>query len=248
MRKAMLLILSTLLAGTACEKAPVSPQAGQGGFSTVAGIARKPAEGATVYLYRPGMDLRGPPFTKIGPLGPDGSFSADLPAGNYLFILRQRGGTEETGPVREGDLKSDPVPVTVEAGKPVSIDLNAYVKTGNAKEAFGEAVKWPTSFSGTITDTSGNPVEGVRVHVYDHVQMSERPRYVSPRTGPDGKFTISLPEGGTFYLCARDKYGGPPKVGDLYGRYDKGTVEPSALIISEGQNLERVDMVVHTVW
>lgn len=247
MKKAIFIMAVLLSAVWGCEKAPEKP-AKDGGFATVSGTARRPAEGATVYMYRPGDDLKGPPFTKIGPLGPDGSFSADLPAGKYLFILRQRTGEEETGPVREGDLKSDPVPVTVEAGKPLSVDLNAYVKTGNVKESFGEAVKWPTSFTGTVTDPDGKPLEGVRVHVYDHVQMSERPKYVSPRTGPDGRYKISLPEGGTFYLCARDKYGGPPKVGDLYGRYDKGTLEPSALVITEGQAIERVDIVVHTVW
>lgn len=246
MRKVFLLLLC-LAALAACDAKPGASKADTG-FSTVSGTARKPAEGATIYLYRPGDDLRGPPFTRIGPIGPDGAFSIDLPAGNYIFVLRQRVGEEDTGPVREGDLKSDPVAVTVEADKPLSIDINAYLKSGNVKESFGEAVKWPTMITGIVADASGKPVEGVRVHAYDHVQMSERPKFVSPRTGPDGRFTLALPEGGTFYLCARDKYGGPPKVGDLYGRYDKGTVEPSAVIVSEGQTLDKVDIVVHAVW
>lgn len=232
----------------ACEKPTASPPGTQGGMSTVSGTARRPADGATLYLYHPGQDLRGPPFTKIGPLGPDGGFSIDLPAGNYIFVLRQRVADEETGPVKEGDLKSDPINVKVEADKPLSLDINAYIKTGNVKEAFGEGVQWPTAISGLVTDSGGKPVEGVRVHAYDHVQMSERPKYVSARTGPDGRYHLALPEGGTYYLCARDKYGGPPKVGDLYGRYDKGTVEPSAVMVNEGQVADKVDIVVHTVW
>lgn len=246
MKKILIAAAAALVALTGCEKAAEAPKSG--GFSTVTGIARRPAEGATLYLYRPGDDMRGPPFTRLGPLGPDGAFSIDLPAGNYIFILRQRATEEETGPVVEGDLKSDPLNVKVEADKPLAVDINSYLKTGNIKEAFGEAVKWPTMITGMVTDASGKPAEGVRVHAYDHVQMSERPRYVSPRTGPDGRYTLALPEAGTFYLCARDKYGGPPKVGDLYGRYDKGTVEPSAVIISDGQTLEKVDIAVHTVW
>lgn len=246
MRKIALLMLALALA--ACERTSAPGSGTGGGFSTVSGMARRPAEGASIYLYRPGDDLRGPPFTRIGPIGPDGAYSIDLPAGNYIFVLRQRASDEETGPVREGDLKSDPVSVTVEAGKPLNLDINAFLKTGNVKESFGEAVKWPTAITGVVTDPSGKPVEGVRIHAYDHVQMSERPKYVSPRTGPDGRYTLSLPEGGTFYLCARDKYGGPPKVGDLYGRFDKGTVEPSAVIVSEGQLLDKVDITVHAVW
>jgi len=248
MKRLLFLMLIALLAVAGCEKAPVAPGTSKGGFATLSGTARKPADGATLYFYRPGEDLKGPPFTRIGPLGPDGGFSIDLPAGDYILVLRQRATEEDTGPVKEGDVKSDPVKVRVEADKPLSLDINAYLKTGNVKEAFGEAVKWPTMITGLITDAQGKPLEGIRVHAYDHVQMSERPKVVSPRTGPDGRYLLALPEGGTYYLCARDKYGGPPKVGDLYGRFDKGTVEPSAVILSEGQTLEKVDIVVHTVW
>jgi len=86
------------------------------------------------------------------------------------------------------------------------------------------------------------------VHVYDHVQMSERPKFVSEKTGPDGRYLIHLPEGGTYYLAARDKFGGPPKIGDLYGRYDQGTIEPSAVVLREGEQRKNVDIHVTRVW
>jgi hypothetical protein len=105
-----------------------------------------------------------------------------------------------------------------------------------------------TGLAGQILDSDGNPVEGARVHVYDHVQMSERPKYVSEKTGPDGRYLIYLPAGGTYYLAARDKFGGPPKLGDLYGRYDQGTIEPSALVIRQGEILAEVDITVTKVW
>jgi hypothetical protein len=223
-------------------------QAGGGALTKVSGVARKPAEGVTVYLYRPGDDLRGPPFSRIGPVGADGAYSVDLPPGDYIFLVRQRVDGEESGPVLDGDVKSDPVSVKVEAGKPLALDLNAFVKQGNAKESFGAPAQWKTLLGGKITDPEGKPVEGIRVQAYTHVQMSERPKFVSARTGPDGKYSLPLPEGGTFYLCARDKYGGPPKVGDLYGRYDQGTVEPSGVTIAEGQTLDNVNIIVHSVW
>ena len=105
-----------------------------------------------------------------------------------------------------------------------------------------------TGLSGRILDSDGNPVEGARIHVYDHVQMSERPKFVSEQSAPDGSYLIYLPKGGTYYLAARDKFGGPPKLGDLYGRYDQGTIEPSAVVIVDKKILKNVDITVTKVW
>lgn len=221
---------------------------GPGALAPVTGVVSMPVAGAYVQVYRPGDDLRGPPLTQLGPLGTDARFEVSLSPGEYLLVARRRGNGEDTGPVRQGDVKSDPVRVVVEAGKPLELNLLAYVKAGNAKESFGAQENWVAGVAGRVTDPEGAPVEGVRVHVYEHVQMSERPKFVSARTGPDGRYELLLPEGGTFYLCARDKYGGPPKVGDLYGRYDQGTVEPSAVIVPEDAVLPGVDITVHPVW
>ena len=43
---------------------------------------------------------------------------------------------------------------------------------------------------------TATPVEGLRIQVYDHVQMSERPKFVSEKTGPDGRYQMLLPAGG----------------------------------------------------
>ncbi|NIS77031.1 MAG: carboxypeptidase regulatory-like domain-containing protein, partial [Deltaproteobacteria bacterium] len=87
-------------------------------------------------------------------------------------------------------------------------------------KSYASPEDWNTSISGRVLDADGNPVAGARVHVYTYVQMSERPKYVGERTGADGKYTVSLPKGGTYYLAARNRFGGPPRIGDLYGRYD----------------------------
>jgi hypothetical protein len=218
------------------------------GLSKLSGAVYSPVEGAILHVYRPSEDIRGPSFTQIGPLGPDARFSLDLPPGDYLLVARRRRGGDETGPVRDGDIKSDPVRVRIEPGKPLALNLLAYIKQGNPKETLGSEADWKASVAGTIADPEGKPVEGVRVHIYEHVQMSERPKFVSAKTGPDGRYLVKLPKGGTYYLCARDKYGGPPKVGDLYGRYDKGTVEPSAVIVPETGAAKGIDITVHTVW
>lgn len=241
-----LVLLGLVIAAGGCEAPP--PSSAPPPLTTVAGTVSMPVEGAVVQVYRPGDDLRGPALTVLGPLGPDASFSVSLAPGEYVLVARRRQSGEQTGPVRSGDVKSDPVRVTVEAGKPLSLAMLAYRKVGNAKESFGTEEAWAGGIAGRILDPEGAPVEGVRVHVYDHVQMSERPKFVSARTGPDGRYEVRLPRGGTYYLSARDKYGGPPKVGDLYGRYDQGTVEPSAVIVPEEVMVKDIDITVHTVW
>ncbi len=240
----LLALAALVLAGCGREPAP-SPDAA---LVRVAGAVVRPADGVVVDVYRQGADLRGPPYTQLGPLGADAGFSMELPPGRYVLVARGRASGERTGPVRDGDLKTDPVPITVEAGKPLDLRLLAYVKRGNAKQPLGADVGWTTAIRGRVLDVEGRPVEGVRVHVYDHIQMSERPKYVSAKTGPDGRYEVQLPEGGTYYLCARDQYGGPPRVGELYGRYDQGTVDPSGVIVGDGQALEGVEITVHKVW
>ncbi len=69
-----------------------------------------------------------------------------------------------------------------------------------------------------------------------------------PPTGPDGKYVVFLPEGGTYYLAGRNKFGGPPKLGDLYGRYEDGAVDPSGVVVRNGEMLKDVDITVHKVW
>ncbi len=209
----------------------------------------EPAAGAVVDVYRPGQDLRGPPYTRLGPLGGDGRAAVELPPGEYVLVARRRRSGEEVGPVKAGDLKTDPMTVHVEPGRPLDLRMFAYRKTGNEKRPFALPGKnWTTSIRGRVLDPEGRPVEGVRVHVYDHIQMSERPRFVSAKTGPDGRYEIRLPKGGTYYLCARNRYGGPPEVGELYGRYDQGTIDPSAVIVKDGETVSGVDITVHKIW
>ncbi len=40
--------------------------------------------------------------------------------------------------------------------------------------------------------------------------MLNRPEFVSQPTGKDGKFVISFPQGGAYFLAARDMLGGTP--------------------------------------
>ncbi len=219
--------------------------------TTIEGTATTPLEDTYVFAYKEDQDVYGPAFATAGPTGPDGKFSMSLPPGRYLFISRKRTEGDVGGPVKSGDMRSKPVgPIEVKQGGS-AIDLAFLVekKVGETKTLPVKTdIETRTGLSGRILDAEGKPVAKARVHVYAYVQMSERPKYVSNETGPDGKYVVFLPEGGTFYLAARNKFGGPPKLGDLYGRYEDGTVDPSGVIIRNGEMLRDVDITVHKVW
>ncbi len=243
-----LLLLSTLillLAGCGGDgSSDTKTSSGPGGLQ---GQVTVPLEGVRLYVYQPGMDFYGPAFAISSATGEDGQFDLELPDGDYVVVARKRVGGEESGPVVAGDNRSEFIKVSVKGGV-VDLQISAPLKIGNQRNFTGDIDESRTGLAGQVLDSDGKPVVAARVHVYDHVQMSERPKFVSEKTGPDGRFLIYLPAGGTYYLAARDKFGGPPKLGDLYGRYDKGTIEPSAVVVMEGQLLKQVDITVTKVW
>lgn len=235
-----------LMVLSACTDEPTDATATIGS-GKIMGQVVSPVEGVFLYVYKPGMDLYGPAYAVSGATDADGRFSLDLPDGEYMVVARKRKTGESTGPVVAGDNRSEFMQAKV-AGGVVELNVVAPVKIGDQRRLTNDAAVTDTGLKGRVLDSDGQPVEGARVHIYDHVQMSERPKFVSEKTGPDGRYLVHLPSGGTYYLAARDKFGGPPKLGDLYGRYDQGTIEPSAVVIKEGQILEQVDITVTKVW
>ena len=241
----MLCVVMASLAGCGGdESTTVKMSSGKGHLQ---GQVTTPLEGARLYVYKPGMDLYGPAYAISTATGIDGKFDLELPDGDYVAVVRKRAGGEETGPVVAGDNRSEFIKVSVQGGI-VDMQVSAPVKIGDQRNFTGDVNESKTGLAGQVLDSDGQPVADARIHVYDHVQMSERPKFVSEKTGPDGRYLIYLPAGGTYYLAARDKFGGPPKLGDLYGRYDKGTIEPSAVVVKEGQILKQVDITVTKVW
>lgn len=243
--KALILIslISLILPIIACEK-----KKEKGGIK---GLVYRPLPKMYVYVYKEGMDLKGPAFAEVL-TDENGNFSLNLPPGKYFVVARMRKTGEVAGPVEVGDLKSEVLgPITIEEdGKMVEKNIKVFEKIGETKDialSIPDASK-KTGIEGRIIDADGKPVANARVHVYDHIQMSERPKFVSSPTGPDGKYVVYLPKGGTYYLAARDKFGGPPKVGDLYGRYDRGTIEPSGVVVRDNEVLKNIDIIVHKVW
>lgn len=243
--RVFLLILLVLSFGGCSDTAP--KESGAGGLRKVQGRVLVPLEGTYLYIYQKGMDLYGPAFSVSQATGPDGAFDLQLPEGEYVVVARKRKSGDASGPVVAGDNKSEFMNLTIR-GDLSDLTLIAPVKAGDQRQLTAAAPVSDTGLSGVIRNADGQPQEGARVHVYDHIQMSERPKYVSEKTGPDGRYLLHLPEGGTYYLAARDKFGGPPKLGDLYGRYDQGTIEPSAVVVRKGEILQEINITVTKVW
>ena len=242
----MLLVLA-VSAGCSSEQKGGGSSPSVGGQGRLKGQVVAPLEGVNLYVYKPGSDLYGPAFAISPPTGPDGSFDLELPDGDYVAVARKHKDGTAVGPIVAGDNRSEFLKVSVKGGT-VEMTVVAPVKIGDQRRLSGDAAVTRTGLAGRIVNSDGQPVEGARVHVYDHVQMSERPKFVSEKTGPDGRYLISLPAGGTYYIAARDKFGGPPKLGDLYGRYDQGTIEPSAVVVREGELLKEINITVTKVW
>ncbi len=219
-------------------------------LAVVKGKALTPLADSFLYAYREGMDLRGPAFASSQASGPDGELSLALPPGQYFLVRRKRVEGDAVGPVRTGDYRSEIIgPVTVRSGQEITRDFVASLKVGETKTLPAlSRVPAETGITGKVLDSDGSAVQGARVQAYMHPQMSERPKYVSEASGVDGSYALFFPEGGTYYLAARDKFGGPPKIGELYGRYDDGTIEPSAVYVKDGEVLEDVDIWVHKIW
>jgi len=242
---AAILLSAVLAAGCAGP----SMEAKRTGLTGVSGTVFAPAEGAYIYVYKKGANPHGPAEVILpAPTGADGTFSVELPPGEYTLVARRRSTLDNAGPLSPGDQRSDPVDVTVSAGGAAKVDLPLNVKADMEMRSFVPPKEWNTSIAGTVKDPDGRPVQGARVHVYTYVQMSERPKYVSERTGPDGRYVVYLPKGGTYYLAARDRFGGPPRIGDLYGRYDEGSINPTGVVLRDGEKKEGIDISVFRVW
>jgi hypothetical protein len=224
-------------------------KAGSSSGTGVAGTIYSPVEGVYVYVYKKGADPHGPAEVILpAPTFADGNFSVELPPGEYTLVARRRANRDSAGPLSPGDQRSDPVDVTVTAGGISRSNLVLNVKEDSGLLSFVSPNGWTTIIAGTVKDADGKPLAGARVHVYTYVQMSERPKYVSERTGPDGKYLVFLPKGGTYYLAARDRFGGPPRIGDLYGRYDEGSINPMGVVVRDGEKREGIDISVFRVW
>ncbi len=152
----------------------------------------------------------------------DGNFTVKLMAGKYYIGMLKREAGAAPGPPREGE-------EFYFAGDEQS-GLEKYSIADQEEKDVGRVSGVPPdSFNviGELFTVQGVVLNGVTRQPYGgSVIMAKtalnipRPEYISPLVGPDGKFTMGLAAGRSYYLVARQTIAGSrPRPGDYIGTY-----------------------------
>ena len=208
----------------------------------------QPVQNAIVMIYPDlSSQLKGMGLGTASPTDQQGYFEAPIPSGTYYLVVRVRQSGQMAGPLKAGDLfgylPGNPLAIKDGAVASVHIPLIEVPEKVDlhAADMFGN-----TLVKGQILDPKGQPVADIQVLLYDDPMMLNRPLYVSQRTGADGRYQLSFPKGGRYYLAARNELGGTPAPGELYGRY-QGAPDHS-IRIKTGQVLEGLEIIVDEVY
>jgi hypothetical protein len=177
------------------------------------------------------------------PTDDQGIFEAEVQPGTYYLVARKRNSGQFMGPLRDGDYFGfyPANPLVVKEGELARVAV-AMLEVPEKVSRLADSMFGATSISGKVVDAVGQPVVGIRVLLYGDQMMLNRPLYVSQPSAADGSFILSFPNGGIYYLAARDVLGGPPAPGQMYGRY-LGSRDGSVRVRS-GQKLSGIELVV----
>jgi hypothetical protein len=204
--------------------------------------------GAHVYAYRdPGKNFIGVADYVSRGTAEDGSFTMEVPPGEYYFVSRKRASGVNYGPVKTGDFydhQSGPEPVRVTAGRYVNLEFHLVEMTEPMFfQVFSEAArKTDTGIRGTILDENGRPAHGAFATAYASSDMKRLPDFVSTLTGDDGRFVLFLPDGGTWYLGARSHARGTPRPGEPVGKFE-GSGDHSVQV-RKGSFLDGIEIIL----
>ena len=206
-----------------------------------------PLEGATVMLYLgDGRDFKGIAYAVSPPTDTEGRFALfGLLDTEYYVVVRKRAGGRLAGPLAPGDYYGfyPHNPLRLEQGRRAEIAIEVIAKS---EEGSGGTILSTTRIEGMVVDQEGRPLPGLYAFVYpDRIMSHAKPLAISAPTGPEGRFTISLERGGTFYLGARERYGINPQPGEYYGKYT-GRADHS-IETKEGRVRKGVTIVVDRI-
>ncbi len=208
----------------------------------------QPITGVVLTVYTDlNTQLKGMGLGMTAPSDETGYVEMALSAGTYYLVARKRNSGQFSGPLQAGDFFGYYAgnPLVIKEGEVARIGIDM-VEVPQKVERLAGKLFGQTSVRGRILNAVGSPVAGVRVLLYADAVMLNRPRYVSQPSNAAGEYVLSFPKGGTYYLAARDKLGGAPGPGELYGRYIGS--QDSSIQIKTGQALRGIDLLVEEMW
>ena len=205
-----------------------------------------PVADAHVSLYSSGdRNIRGLGLATFSS-DSDGRFRFDVQPGRYVVAARKRVAGGGRMPLRKNDLFCFNLAGSLELneGSALSIEISCYskdhpeeilapgvsLKRERADRVVYRTVAAPrsrTAVTGTVSDLSGVPKEGLTVTAYrrepgvpfqmHHVRQASAHMAV---TDSQGRFTLQLEGKSSYYLVARQYGGDSPWKGELYGLYE----------------------------
>ena len=186
-------------------------------------------------------NLLGPSQTMSSPTDKDGRYQVNLPPGTYFVVARKRVSGNPTGPLSPGDYYSEHqrVVTDVVAGKFAVVDLPIvlmnnpmFFKRDNASQ------ETDTAIHGRIVNKEGKAVFGAFAMAYTDADLKRLPDYASTLSDSDGRFTIYLPKGGSYYLSARMQVYDMPRPGEPYGKLE------TPVFVEKGKSSDDVTIII----
>lgn len=200
---------------------PVTAQTGTGVYGRVT-LDGVPVADAGIYAYaKTGSGFKGDDFLGHTHANAQGEFKLELPPDQYYILARLRPADNSVniGPLHKGDLLgyNPGNPIVVEQGR-LAIAAIPLVQLKMVKTRAEASAMLPGIIEGRIVDSNGKPVAGVYAALYSGQNMSGRSMFRSEPTGNDGRFKLSVPLPGNYYLSARSGYG-TPVAGSWFGAW-----------------------------
>jgi hypothetical protein len=214
----------------------------------------EPVEKAYVYAYVGKPQVRARTLGIIGitdwvshGTAEDGSYTMDLPPGEYYIVARKRASGLNYGPLYQGDYYDHS-----QAGKAVIVRKGKYEKLNFKLKMLMEPLFFQgltaservsdTGVRGKLLDENGDHVPGTFVIAYKDDDMYRLPDFASTLTDDEGSYTLYLPKGGRYWLAARFYAMKVPVQGEPFARYEGS--DDHSVLVPEGTFLEDIDLTL----
>jgi hypothetical protein len=215
----LLLLLILILLSSSCAGPDTTDWSGITIEGKLVDDGGHPVEGAHVYAYSQGKsNTLGPAEGMSEPTGADGAYILVLPEGVYTLVARRRMSGSISGPLRNGDMSGQmSKPIQTGPGDRTGVNITLTVFRQGSDGDPNRILNTYTRIKGMVTDPDGKVMDGTHVFAYRGAFRSDPPDILSPASGLDGQFEISLPGGGFYTIGARTGLRGKPRPEDSIG-------------------------------